>query len=294
MESIADIQKKYSKIIDLLDFELIIAAVLKKPREFVLSHPEYKIPKFKIENLKLKISRRRRGEPLAYILGHKEFYGLDFKVSKNVLIPRPETELLVDLAINNLQPTTNNKQQKIVIIDVGTGSGNIIISIACSMKHATYNKIKLYGIDISKKALKVAKQNAKFHKVDKKIKFLKGDLLEPIIKKCYMLHVTCYMIIVANLPYVSKKIYFSSPTIKHEPRLALLSSKEGLLHYTKLLCQIKKLLVTCYMFHVTCFMEISPEQKTKLARMIKFYFPKAKMKFHRDLSGKWRACKVVI
>ncbi len=292
MTNIEHFIRKYYLKIDSLDLELIIAAVLKKPREFVLSHPEYKIPKFKIKNLKLKISRRGRGEPLAYILGHKEFYGLDFKVDKNVLIPRPETELLVDLA---LKEALNTKYRILntSIIDMGTGSGNVIISVTCNIKHVACDKMKFYGIDISKKALKIARKNAKLHKVNKKIKILQGNILEPILKnKKYLIQNTRY-IILANLPYVSKKIYAKSPTIKHEPKLSLLSSEEGLHHYKKFLKQIKKLIVTCYMLYVTCLFEISPEQKPKLSKLIKYYFPKAGINFHKDLAGKWRVCEII-
>ena len=121
--TIRDILTKYRKDIDMLDAELIIAHFLGKNREFILAHPEYEIPKFKIKNLKLKISHRLRGEPLAYILGEKEFYGLKFKVNKNVLIPRPETETLVDLALKGIKklPVTDYRLP-VTIADIGTGS----------------------------------------------------------------------------------------------------------------------------------------------------------------------------
>lgn len=298
MFTIQNFFTKYFSKIDHYDLELIISHVLKKPREFVLSHPEYEIPKFKIENLKLKISRRRRGEPLAYILGHKEFYSLDFKVNKNVLIPRPETELLVDLALNKLKTKSAGWQikPKTAIIDVGTGSGNVIISVVKNLlnhKLRTTN-YRFLGIDISQKAINIAKENAKLHKVDKKIKFLKGNLLKPLINKLSMVKCQQSIVILANLPYVSKKIYNSSPTIKHEPKSALLSSNAGLAHYEKLLKQIKSLMKMCYMLRVSCYMEISSEQKNKFTKLIKIYFPKSNIKFFKDLSGKWRVCEIMI
>lgn len=279
---------KYSKKIDQLDLDLIISRVVEKPREFVLAHPEKIITKSQEAKISRFIRRRKNQEPLAYILGHKEFYGLDFKVNKNVLIPRPETELLVELVAKNILQAKNHEPR--TIIDVGTGSGNIIIALAKNLK----NKNNYFGIDISDKALQVAKHNAKKNKVEKKIKFIQGNLLEPIIKniKCYALRDTCYVTIVANLPYLSKKIYSeTSPDIKNfEPKSALLSSKSGLSHYEKLFKQIKKL-VPCSMFHVLCFLEFSPEQKKPLKKMIKIYFPNARSCFQKDLAQKWRiAC----
>ncbi|MCX6765590.1 MAG: peptide chain release factor N(5)-glutamine methyltransferase [Candidatus Moranbacteria bacterium] len=300
MKTIKDFCINYYKKIDFLDLELIIASVLKKPREFVLAHPDYKISATHNSRLKTLIKRRRRHEPLAYILGRKEFYSLDFKVNKNVLIPRPETELLVDLVLKELK---KNKLQvagyglQNIIIDVGTGSGNIIISLAYNMKHGTYNNINFYGTDISQKALLVAKYNAKKHKVDKHIYFFKSDLLKnkKLINNLTMQQCN-NLIVLANLPYLSKEIY--SPALKsvrkYEPKSALFSPQNGLGYYAKLLKQLNKLKNECSMLHVTCFMEISHEQKLKISKLIKSCFPASKIKFHKDLASKWRVCEVII
>src|SRR4030042_3986448 len=129
MSSIQYLLKKYAAEIDSLDIELIIARSLKKSREFVLAHPEYKLSEYQVSSIKYYISQRIKHKPLAYILGEKEFYGLKFEVSKNVLIPRPETEILVEHVISNLKSVIR-KNKKIIIADIGTGSGNIIISLA--------------------------------------------------------------------------------------------------------------------------------------------------------------------
>lgn len=285
--TIGSLLKKYQGKIDFLDLELIIAHIIKKNREFVLSHPEYKLVKNEKLKVKSYLSRRMKHEPLAYILGEKEFFGLKFKVNKNTLIPRPETELIVERVIDNLQSL--NKNKKITIVDIGTGSGNIIISIASQLKN-----FELFGIDTSRKALIVARHNAKFHKLENKIKFLHGNLLEPLAKKCSMFHVPCSMIIVANLPYLSPKIYAScSQDIKkYEPKTALISQKEGLAHYENLLRQIFKYRVSSIGYQV--FLEISPEQKNKISKLIKQYFPKSKIIFHKDLAGRWRICELEI
>jgi release factor glutamine methyltransferase len=314
MKTLAEIRKKYQGKLDSLDLELIVADIIKKSREFVLTYPEYKITSTRNSQLTTLIERRIKREPIAYILGHKEFFGLDFKVDKNTLIPRPETELLVELAIHlvthNPQPTT--------IIDVGTGSGNIIISLVKNLLRselrpacndvATSGRVTGYefiGIDISKKTLNIAKKNAKTHKIDKKIKFLRGNLLEPLIKSSRLM-ANSSLIVIANLPYLSSKIYSSAPidVKKYEPKSALLSGTDGLNHYKKLFKQLKKI-VTSYDppatmlqlragLRVTSFLEISPEQKPALQKIIKSSFSKAEFEFKKDLAGKWRICIIHI
>lgn len=279
------------KTIPLYEIELIIAHILKKSREYVLTHPELKLTKAQVWRFQNLVNRRKKHEPLAYILGHKEFYGLDFKVNKHTLIPRPETELLVDLTTSNLQLDTI-KHKNTSVIDVGTGSGNIIISIAHNTKHITRNCINFLGIDISEKALRIARQNAKAHHVDKKIKFIKGDLLEHLVKNKKLKIKN--LIILANLPYLSKKIYSSTiPDVKNfEPKSALLSGTHGLDHYAKLLQQINCLVGHRPLFTVHCFMEISPEQKTKFKKLARKCFPGAELTFHKDLARKWRVAEI--
>ncbi len=303
MSSIGEILKKYNKKVDALDLELIVSHVIKKPREFVLAYLEYKMPKFNIENLKLKISRRMRGEPLAYILGEKEFYGLKFKVNKSALIPRPETELMVEEAVNhvtrsprfrlgeagNTERITNNK--KILIIDVGTGSGCVIITLAKLLELRIMNyELLFFGTDINNKAIKVAKQNAKLHKVDRQIKFLKGNLLEPVVKKIKNKELkieNCKLIIAANLPYLTPAQIKSSPSIQYEPKLALNAGRDGLKYYRQLFKQLRKIKkMLCAMCYVLC--EIDPSQTSKIKKIIKNQFPEAgiyPIKSSRKIAG---------
>ncbi len=273
--TISEVKQKYYKKIDLLDLELIISRVIKKPREFVLTHPEFKL----ITNYELRITnyidRRLKGEPLAYIFGEKEFYGLNFKVNKNTLIPRPETELMVDETIKQL--TINNEQ--LTIIDIGTGSGCIIISLAKQL--ANY---KFIATDISRTALRVARQNAKIHKVNKRIKFLNGNLLKPVLNNKKLIIDNCKLIIVSNLPYLTPAQIKNSSSIQCEPKLALNAGKDGLKYYRQLFKQIK-LLVTGYQLSVTALIEIDPQQTAKLKKIIKNNFPKAKIKIKKDLRG---------
>jgi len=288
-----------------LDAEVLLAHVLQKSREFILAHPQEKLSSLQIKNYKLKIKRRSLGEPIAYIIGHKEFYGLDFMVNKNVLIPRPETELLVECAIKNVRTYVRTK--KIIVIDVGTGSGNIIISIADCFKDSlpagnqnnSNFRVGLIAIENSQKALGVAKQNAAENGVEEYITFLKGRYLNPVIQdpevlaKAWrskgILDEKYHFLILANLPYLSEMIYNSAPVSvrNYEPKDSLLSGLDGLDDYRKLLNQIK-VFTGLYGFPATVMLEISPEQKTPITKDIKSRFPKIKIKFFKDLAGKSR------
>jgi len=291
MPTIKNILDKYYNKLDSLDLDLIISRAINKPREFVLAHPEKKITKKQKTIINKLIVRRLKSEPMAYILGEKEFYGLDFKINKNALIPRPETELLIEEVLKELK--NKNKKLRTTIIDIGTGSGNIIISLAKIWTSDVQKE--LYGIDTSQKALKIARYNAKKHKVDKKIKFLHGNMLKPILNSTNYKLKTKNCLIIANLPYVSSQNYKKYKNqLRYEPKSALLSDNNGLNHNKKLFCQIKKLLAACYLLHATCIIEFSPEQKNKLNRMVKSYFPGAKIEFKKDLAGKWRVCNIKI
>jgi release factor glutamine methyltransferase len=267
-----------NKPLPLFEQQLILAHILKKSREYVLAHPEIELTQAQKRLFERLINRRKKHEPLAYILGRKEFYGLDFELTKHTLIPRPETELLVEEIINS-------KPKNKTIIDIGTGSGNIIITLAENIK----DQNNYFAIDVSKKALAIAKLNAKKHKVDKKIKFIESDLLKNKKMLGHLAMKQCNdAIIIANLPYLSKHIYSSAmPDVKNfEPKSALLSGEEGLDHYKKLFSQIKKLETKNR--RLKTILEISPEQKTKITPIIKKVFPRANIFFKKDLAGKWR------
>lgn len=167
--------------------------------------------------------------PDAYLKGWVEFYKLKFKVTADVLIPRPETELLVDEALSFCkQPTTHHTQY--TILDIGTGSGNIAISIAKN------SKAKIFATDISEEALKVARENAKKHRVEKRIFFMVSDLLSNIQAGAKI------DVIVSNLPYIpTGRIPFLDPSVKDfEPRVALDGGYDGFETYRKLFSQIKE------------------------------------------------------
>lgn len=291
MSTIIELIKKHSSTLDVHELEIIIAHGIKKSREFVMAHPEHELTSHQSSLIGKLVARRKKSEPIAYIIGHKEFYGLDFIVNKHTLIPRPETEQIVEEAMREAC-NTEQRAKNIFIIDVGTGSGNIITSVAKVLEKFQNPNFKFIGIDISKEALKVAKKNARVNTIDRKIKFIHGSLLTPLLKSKKLMPEK--LIITANLPYLSKDIYQSAPTdVKnYEPKSALYSAEEGLQHYRKLLQQIKQLPTSCSLCHVSCFLEISPEQKKLLPELIKKIVPKAKIEFQKDLAGKWRICKI--
>lgn len=207
----------------LVETEILLAAALNKDRSFIKSFPETILSRTeKYKTIKF-IDRRLKHEPISYILGFKEFYGLKFLVNENVLIPRPETENLVE------QILKFSANRNLTIIDVGTGSGCIAIALAVKNPRLT-----IIATDISQQALKVAKKNAKFHQVENQVKFIQSDLLAKVSQKVD--------IIAANLPYIPTRNWTNLPVeIKnYEPRLALDSGKSSTNLYHKLFQQSLK------------------------------------------------------
>ena len=269
--------------------EILMAFLLGKEKEFILTHPEFIIPLNVYKKFKELEKKRLAGWSIAVLIGHKEFYGLDFYVDKNVLVPRPETELMVDEILNLVKENKND----LMLIDLGTGTGAIIISAASEIKKVSpvqYNKIIFRAIDISVPALKVAKRNASLNKQDKKIKFLQGNLLEPLINKEDFNNLLGHKLIIsANLPYLTPSQVNTSPSIKKEPRVALVAGNDGLKYYRELFQQLKVINQPAMVF---C--EINPSQAKPIKLLTKKYFPLAKVEIKKDLSGKNRLAIIKI
>ena len=203
---------KSNKIISYkLDSELLLAEVLKKTREEILINLNKEINMKDVSRFKSLIDRRSKKEPIAYIVRRKEFWSKKFELNTHTLIPRPETELMVENLINIF----GNK--KIEILDIGTGSGCILISLLFELKNSSG-----IGVDISKKALEIAKKNAKIHSLDRKLKFYNRSFNDIYNKK--------FDLIVSNPPYVKKiDIKNLSEDIKNfEPKIALDGGNDGL------------------------------------------------------------------
>lgn len=263
-----------------LDAEVLLAYILKKDRSFLFSHFGKNLTKRQYERYKKLIARREKYEPIAYITKHKEFFGLDFYVDKRVLIPRPETETLIEEV---LKAKKTYGQKSIKLADIGTGSGCIAVTLA-----KFWPKAKIYATDISKKALEIARYNAKKHKVLKQIKFFCGDLLIPISKK------TKFDIIVANLPYLTiDQLAITESEIRlYEPKIALLAGKEEIALYRRLLDQIPNYIKEKGLI----FLEIDPKFRNKIIIEIinKLKIPKSKIQIKKDLARLDRVIRIKI
>lgn len=204
-----------------LDSQVLLKSQLRQPLSWLLSHDDMTIENDDLQILHTNITRRKNREPLAYILGTKEFYGREFRVNPEVLIPRPESEAIIELLV------ARSVQIKIdTIIDVGTGSGCLAITVKCLLPD-----VHVTAIDISTSALTIAKRNARKHRVQ--IRFKQMDIFNqlPVMPK------TRPYGLLANLPYVPDGLV-TSEEITKEPAEALFSGNDGLNHYTTLWHQI--------------------------------------------------------
>lgn len=244
-----------------LEKEVLLAHILGKSREFLISNSETEVTNEQATRYYNQIRSHERGEPVAYLINFKEFYGLPFFVDERVLIPRPETEFLVDkvIELTNYDPTVKK------IIDVGTGSGNIAVSLA---KHLPNHQI--HASDLSDDALEVARINTKKNNVE--VKFKKSDLLSEFQNERFD-------IIVANLPYIGEETnnFVSDETLEFEPHLALFGGHDGLQLYEKLFKQIKDFK---YILG-----EIGYMHAKGLINLFEKYFPKLKCEILKDLAG---------
>lgn len=223
--------KLAKKRIDSLDAELILLAGLGEAlpqdvdRSYLVAHAGAGISQEKWEKLEKMLARREAGEPLAYILGRREFYGRDFLVNPAVLIPRPETEELIELVLEEVRSLNKSAVQ---ILEVGTGSGCIATTLSLEDR-----SIEMVAVDISRDALEVAQQNADV--LGAKVDFRQSDLLEGVEG------VSDFEIVVANLPYVDRSwTWLSDKDLRFEPVIALYAEDGGLALYKKLLRQIQE------------------------------------------------------
>jgi len=246
-----------------IEAEVILMHVLNIKRSQLYCEPWEELSTQQSAEFWHDIERRLNNEPSAYITGHREFYGLDFIVDPSVLIPRPETELLVEKTI---ELATGHNQP--VIVDVGTGSGAIAVSLAVHLA-----KAQIYATDISAPALEVTRRNAAFHGVADRVVLLQGDLLEPITFPVD--------IIVANLPYVTRADLASVNTIGHEPVLALDGGDDGLDIVRRLCGQASQKLAA----GGKMLLETGIGQALMLKELLNGIFPDAQIEILQDMSG---------
>lgn len=222
----------------------------------------------------------RSEPPKAYVKGYTEFYKLKFKVTPDVLIPRPETELIVDEILNCIKyyvESIGGKAEDIVVMDIGTGSGCIAVSVA---KNAPPG-VKIFGVDISEEALKLAEQNAKLNGVKNRVIFLQSNLLDFIKTTSPIIPNTKYLILVSNLPYIPTRrlMYIDPMVVDFEPKVALDGGYDGFELFRKMFAQIKeKNLYPKYLIF-----EIDEEQGEIALQEAKRYFPNAASEVKKDL-----------
>jgi release factor glutamine methyltransferase len=272
-----------------LDSQVLLAHILDRPRSWLLAHPEADLSPLQQATLIEALYRLERGEPLPYVLRHREFFGLDFIVTPDVLIPRPETELLVEHALEWLQEHPDRQS----VVDVGTGSGCIAVSLACHVQN-----LQLLATDISPAALEVAQKNAHQHGVSDRISFSCCDLL-PLenetgsiqhhpssVVRCpfFIVRQPAVDLICANLPYIPTSTLQSLPIYGHEPSLALDGGPDGLDPICRLLGMLPKAIASGGL----CLLEIEASQGQAVLAIVEKSFPAAKVTLYQDLAGKDR------
>jgi len=243
----------------------------------ICTQPELTLSQDQKVKLQELLERRLRHEPTAYILNNREFYGIDFYVDSRVLIPRPETELLVDTALEFAKNNSTYLARPPLIADIGTGCGAIAISLALNLPSS-----EIYATDISPSALEVARLNCKSHKVTDQITLLQGNLLEPLPQPVDLL--------VANLPYIkSSELANLSPEItRFEPRMAIDGGESGLDYIHQLLAQAEGRINNkgCLL------LEIGQNQEKEVSHLILIYLGKVNSGFISDLNGIKRLVKI--
>lgn len=260
-----------------LDAQVLLAHLLGKDRTWLFAHHEYVLTPEEAESYTALIRRRMAHEPIAYLIGRKEFYGLEFIIDRRVLIPRPETELLVDLVLDEISAL---HRKPVFVADVGTGSGAIALSLAANQKD-----VRVFAIDLSEDALDIADTNVQRLDVRKQVTLLCGDLLTPLTHPVD--------IIVANLPYIPSATYsMLEPDIReYEPRLALESGPKGLDAISRLLQQAHLHLAASGQI----FLEIAHDQGEMVEQLAAYQFPHARsIRIHKDYHDHDRIVRIVV
>ena len=248
---------------------LLLGQALSQPKTWLLTHPEVEIQPDEFNTLQKALSRLLQGVPLPHILGEWEFYGRPFIVSPSVLIPRPETELLVERAIALARPLPHP-----LIADVGTGSGAIAVTLAANLPQAA-----LIATDISRPALTIARQNASRHAASS-IRFLQADLLQPLAAP--------FDLICANLPYIPTATLQGLAVAQWEPTLALDGGPSGLDLIDQLLRQAQARLAPAG----SLLLEIEATLGQATLSLARSVFPHAEIHVRQDLAGRDRLIEV--
>ncbi len=262
-------QNTYSQnIIASTEVDSVLSVALHKNLEYLYKNPDKKISLGTQKKFAKLLALRLQNWPLAYLRKNKDFFGLNFIVNKHTLIPRPNSELLVEEAQKYLNSSALNNK----VLDMGTGSGCLIISLAKTTCG------EFFASDVKKNALKVARLNARKHQV--KITFYLSNLFKKIPEQKFAL-------ILANLPYLNKE-QMREPSISHEPKSALFSQNNGLKHYEKFLQQVKNYLAEKYLI----LLEIDPGQNEAIKILSKKYLPESQIDILPDINNLDRVVRI--
>jgi len=251
-----------------LEAEILLSHVLDVSRTKLLTYPERLLTPDQLSHYQARVHRRASDYPLPYLTGRAEFYGLELEVTPEVMIPRPETETLVDLAL---------ARRPSAIVDVGTGSGCIAIALAAHLPEVT-----VYSIEISSAALAVARRNVERHGLEARVRLMVGDVLTP--------RPSPVDLIVSNPPYISANEWVKLPSSvrNHEPRLALDGGSDGLAIIQQLLSQAPAVLRP----GGALLIEIGAEQGQTASHLAGTLFPRAAVRVHPDLAGRDRVLEI--
>ena len=241
--------KQLSNTSSKLDSEILLSKIIKKNRKYLILNSNEELKKENIKSFDYLVKRRKTGEPIAYLINKKEFWKQNFYINQNVLIPRPDTETLVEETLKLFDVNS-----KLNMLDIGTGSGCILLSILKERRNFFGT-----GIDISKKAINVARFNAKMHQLSNRVKFYNSDVDKFLIGK--------YDLIVSNPPYIKQQDlkYLEVDVKGFEPKLALDGGKDGFSKITKVISKTSTLLKRNGRF----ILEIGFGQKKKILSILK-------------------------
>jgi release factor glutamine methyltransferase len=254
-----------------LDAQVLLAHFLEKPRSWILAHPEAPLNKTQYHKIIQATDRLMLGEPLPYVIGHWEFYGMDFHLTPTVLIPRPETELLVERGINWLHLHPSRRKA----VDVGTGSGCIGIALAKNIPD-----LHMLLTDISSEVLNVARINAKNYGLLERLEFTQADLLNGVTGPFDM--------ICANLPYIPTPLLMTLPVAEREPQEALDGGLSGTGAISRLLEQAGNQSAPGGLI----LLEIESSQGLAIKTLAEADYPNSKVQILKDLSGKDRCVEI--
>ncbi len=256
-----------------LDAQVLLGHELGQARSWLLTHPEEQVSPESVENFNRMLAQRAAGVPLPYLLGEWEFFGRAFAVSNAVLIPRPETELLVEIAVNWITA----RDCPLRIVDVGTGSGIVAVSIALEC-----SECEVIAVDISPDALEIAFANAKRHRASN-VRFFPSDLLYALPASMFPVDLIC-----ANLPYVPTATWEGLDIARHEPRIALDGGPDGLRVIERLLRQAKDKISTDGLL----LLEIEASQGESAADLARKILPEGFVDIQMDLAGLPRILRI--